>query len=460
MEVLRKAFKQALHPHINKFVSSVKDDHALIKSDIRGSKAHALMLAASGLIGSDEADQICAGLEQLEEEFAQGKRELNESYEDVHMNVEKYLEELIGEPALRLHTARSRNDQVALDLRLYILDKIDDLDSAIEQAQLALLTLANRYVDVVMPGYTHLQRAQPVLFAHVMHAFVEQLMRDRSRFQEAAVHTAVSPLGAGAQAGTSLAIQPQLSAQKLGLKKCFENSVDAVSDRDFVADFLYASSLTAIHLSQIAETFIIWSTREFNFIAFNDSVTTTSSLMPQKKNPDPLELIRAKSGIAVGELTNLLIVLKGLPIGYNRDLQETKPPVTRVAESLLSSLESLSIIVEAVQVNAEAMLQAASDPEIMTTDLVEYLVNKKVPFRKAHDAVSELIVFAREEKIALPQIKLSNYQKFAPEFTDDLFELFDPQHAVKSKESSGGTGPNVVHKALQSAHLRVTNCDT
>ena len=369
MQVLRKAFNQQLDPQVSDFVNCV---------DIRGSIAHATMLTSVGLLTAAQGANIIAGLEEITAELECGKFVLNEAFEDVHMNVEKRLEVVIGADALRLHTARSRNDQVALDMRLFILEQITAVKALIKYLQAALNECADKNKDVVMPGYTHLQRAQPVLFAHAMHAFVAMLDRDYERFDDAVKRTAVSPLGAGAQAGTALPIDPALSARHLGLPSIFVNSIDAVSDRDFVAEFLFASSLTSVHLSQLAETLIIWASQEFAFISLADNVTTASSLMPQKKNPDPIELVRGKTGAVFGELINILTTLKGLPLGYNRDLQETKPPAIKVSKDLCAALGTIAVVLANLTVNEAAMLEAASDPDMITTDLVEYLVLKGV----------------------------------------------------------------------------------
>ncbi len=320
MQVLRKAFNQQLDDLVGQFVNSVEADSALVEFDIAGSIAHARMLAVAGLLTEAQRDNIITGLQSVLSETRSGEFTLNPLHEDVHMNVEKRLEQLIGEDALRLHTARSRNDQVALDIRLYVLAQIRSLKEGLEKLQTSLLMCAQQNLHVVMPGYTHMQRAQPVLFAHAMHAFVQMLERDLGRFEDAGKRTSVSPLGAGAQAGTSLPIDPSMTAAYLGLSAVFANSIDAVSDRDFVAEFLFACSLAAIHLSQLAETLVIWGSSEFAFIKFADCVTTGSSLMPQKKNPDPVELVRGKAGTIFGELINVLTTLKGLPLGYNRDL--------------------------------------------------------------------------------------------------------------------------------------------
>ncbi len=449
MQVLRKAFKQPLSEVVTEFVACTHADAHLVKADLTGSIAHAQMLAEEGLISPSQGEAIQSGLNTLLAKAEEGKFELKVEYEDVHMNVEKQLEELIGSDALRLHTARSRNDQVALDLRLFTASAIDSLIDGLKFLQGSIVKSAKKHAEVVMPGYTHLQRAQPVLYAHAILAFHEMFSRDIERFTDCKKRTCVSPLGAGAQAGSGLPINPQSVAEKLGFPNVFSNSIDAVSDRDFAAEFLMACSLTAIHISQMAETLVIWSSSEFAFVELADNVTTTSSLMPHKKNPDPLEIARAKSGAVIGDLVNLLVTLKALPLGYNRDLQETKPPVINSAAIVADALKVMSCVVEAITVNAEKTMQAASDPALMTTDLLEYLVLKGVPFRQAHEQISELVADAREKNVLLPDIELTEYKTYSPQFEGDVFELFNPLLSVGAKKSRGSTGIEQVMYQLQ-----------
>ncbi|MBL0185385.1 MAG: argininosuccinate lyase [Candidatus Obscuribacter sp.] len=452
MQVLRKAFTQQLDQSVTAFVNSVDADEALIAVDIKGSITHATMLCQQGLLTEAQAANIVSGLNAILVEHQEGKFKLNPVFEDVHMNVEKRLEQLIGQDALRLHTARSRNDQVALDLRLFVLEQITQHQAQIQTLKSAVAQCALSNIDAVMPGYTHLQRAQPVHFAHAMHAFMEMLERDYSRFSDLAKRTAVSPLGAGAQAGTGLPIDPHLSAKLLGMPTCFNNSIDAVSDRDFVAEYLFTSSMCAVHLSQMAETFVIWATREFGFITFSDAVTTASSLMPQKKNPDPVEIVRGKAGAMMGELINVLATLKGLPLGYNRDLQETKPPAIKVSKELSGCLNVMAVAVQSMTVNSAVTLAAASDPDMITTDLVEYLVNKSVPFRKAHEEVSALVAYAREKSVPLSTLSLTEMQSFSGGYDADVMALFDPVVSVKAKTSHGSTGTAKVEAVVKSAN--------
>ncbi len=398
MQVLRKAFKQPLSDVVTEFVACTHADAHLVKADLTGSIAHAQMLQEEGLISPSQGEAIQSGLTTLLAKADEGTFQLKVEYEDVHMNVEKQLEELIGADALRLHTARSRNDQVALDLRLFTVSAIDSLIEGLKLLQSAIVKSAKQHVET--------------------------------------------------QAGSGLPINPQSVAAKLGFSKVFTNSIDAVSDRDFAAEFLMACSLTAIHISQMAETFVIWSSSEFGFVELADNVTTTSSLMPHKKNPDPLEIARAKSGAVIGDLVNLLVTLKALPLGYNRDLQETKPPVINSATIVYDALKVMSCVVDAITVNAEKTLAAASDPALMTTDLVEYLVLKSVPFRQAHELVSELVADAREKNVSLVEIELAEYKKYSTEFDNDVFALFNPSLSVSLKKSQGSTGTEQVNEAL------------
>lgn len=454
MEVLRKAFSQKLDDDVSAFVNCVEDDEDLIAIDIAGSLAHSQMLAQSGLLTSEQAINIQNGLQQLRTLYASGELTLKAEFEDVHMNVEKQLEVLIGPDALRLHTARSRNDQVALDLRLYVCESIDKNIALLKAFQTAFVDLASANLEVVMPGYTHLQRAQPVLFSHVMLAFVAMLGRDAERFTDARKRANISPLGAAALSGTSLPVNPALSAALLGMNGHFVNSMDAVSDRDFIVEYLSACALASVHISQIAETFILWATSEFGFVSFGDDVTTASSLMPNKKNPDPLELARAKSGTACGDLVNVLMVLKSLPLGYNRDLQDTKTPMLRTTKSLQASVKAMIKVLASTKLNSVTMKKAASDPFVIATDLVEYLVNKGVPFRTAHEQVSALLSYCRNEQIEPDNLTLEQMRSFSSQFDSAVFSLFNASGSANAKTSPGGTASTQVMSVLIDQHYR------
>ncbi|MCS6884274.1 MAG: argininosuccinate lyase [Acidobacteriota bacterium] len=435
MKVLRDAFCKDLDELVAEFVSCIEDDKYLLECDIRGSLAHVAMLEHKGLITPQQAANIRSGLETI---LTEGL-ELRPEYEDVHMNVEKRLEELIGQDALLLHTARSRNDQVALDLRLYVESQRQTVRRGLKALQATLLAQAERYVDCPMPGYTHLQRAQVVSFSHVLLAFYEAFERDHNRFDI----TLVSPLGACASAGTSLPIEPEYTAKLLGAQ-VFQNSIDAVSDRDFAVDFVYACAMTATHLSQMAETLIIWCSSEFNFIKLPDEVTTGSSIMPHKKNPDCLELVRGSAGQFIGELVNLLTTLKGLPVGYNRDLQSTKPTVIRAAKKLIDMLKVCTLVVAKLTVNKEAMLAAASDKSLYAVDLVEALVRAGVPFREAHSKVAKACALGKLSE------ELETYGLKAE-------ALADPARSLAAKSSHGSPSPEKIAERI--AYLKKTYGD-
>lgn len=448
MKALRKGFQQTLNPKVTSFVSSSKEDHALIEVDIKGSLAHAKMLNQCGLIDEQTYKQIYVGLAAIMQEFVGFDNCLQECYEDVHMNVEERLRELIGEKANYLHTARSRNDQVALDLRLFIVEKTKQILQLLDNLQIAIASSADKNAKAVMPGYTHLQRAQPILFAHALMAFHQMISRDAERFMHNLPRAAVSPLGAGALVGTSLPIDPKSCAEQLGLTNVFSNSIDAVSDRDFILDFAYAVTTTGIHLSQIAETLIIWASSEFNFIKLPDSLTTASSLMPQKKNPDVLELVRAKSGTLLGNLVSIFTILKALPQGYNRDLQETKLNAITTASVIEEALSVMVLVFEGLSLNDQNMAEAASDPSLFATDVVEYLVSKGMPFRQAHGVVS---MIAKQTEKPMDTFTLLELREFSDLFDDDYFSCFNPIGSTCAKTSDGGTGKAQVEKAVASA---------
>lgn len=440
MKVLRKAFSQPLDPVVTSFVSSIDEDKHIISADLDGSLAHVSMLETVGLITAAQAKKLKNGLAIIKDQFANGSFQLTQDCEDVHMNVEVKLEQLIGSDAKLLHTARSRNDQIALDMRLYIIQQIGGISWLVDELIETISNKADQYSDTIMPGYTHLQNAQPVSVGHALLSFVEMLKRDLERLKDCAKHTDCSPLGAGALAGSSLPIQPELSAKALGFSKTFDNSIDAVSDRDFICEFIFVCSMIALHLSQIAENLIIWTTKEFGFVTFSDAVTTTSSLMPQKKNPDPIEIVRAKAGAVCGDLMNVLMVLKAQPIGYNRDLQETKKPAINTANVISDSLKVLTLAISEMTVNGASTLEAASNPELFATDLVEYLVLKGMPFRQAHETVAEVVSLAREKSQSLKHLALSHYRQISPLFRDDIYDLYEPAASVARKTSPGGTG--------------------
>jgi argininosuccinate lyase len=434
-QVLRHGFTAPVDDLVLRYVASVDEDRHLLGCDIRGSLAHVAMLEKTGVLSPERAERIRGGLRQILEEGL----ELVVEREDVHMNVETRLEELIGEDAKLLHTARSRNDQVALDLRLFVDERQTELREALQALSLALTEKAEAHLGVVMPGYTHLQRAQPVLFSHVMLSFREAFARDAKRF----TIPLVSPLGACALAGTAVPTDPAFTAETLGASGVFANSIDAVSDRDFAAEFLFASALTATHLSQFAENLVLWCTEEFGFVRLPDELTTGSSIMPQKKNPDCLELVRGRAGQAVGELVNLLVTLKALPFGYNRDLQETKPPVIRVAQTLLDSIRVCELAVKKMTLREDSMRAAASDEYLFATDVAEYLVARGMPFREAHTRVSEVVKTGRKFSELTP----ADWESFG--IDPAVSKLLDADASVRTRTSPGGTAPERVRERIR-----------
>jgi argininosuccinate lyase len=436
---MRERFGRPADPFNQRFVASVEDDAKLARHDLAGSRAHAKMLRKVGLLRPAELQKILRALDQIERDLAAGRRRLDVAREDVHMNVENWLTELAGAAGARIHAARSRNDQVALDLRLYVREQIENLDRALATLCGTLVSKASAHRDWIAPGYTHLQRAQPIVFAHALLAFHDMMARDRARLADALKRVEVSPLGAGAMAGTSLPIDPASTARELGFGAVFSNSLDAVGDRDFAVEFVAATALLMTHLSQIAENLVLWSTAEFGFVELPDALCTTSSIMPQKKNPDMVELVRGKAGRVAGNLVDLLMTLKALPLGYNRDLQESKPPVFEAAETALASTHAITLAVGRMKVKRRALRAAASDPGLLATDLAEHLVRKGVPFREAHGIVAR---FVRD------RAKLSSLVKYSPAFADLRARELTPEKSVRSRTSAGGAGVDPVRRRL------------
>lgn len=431
MKVLRKGFKQPLNPVVSKFISSARDDQALIDCDIAGSIAHTKMLHSCGLISDQITHHLIHGLKQVKQYYQENNYELDEQFEDVHMNVEVKLKEFIGSDADYLHTARSRNDQVALDMRLFVSREAKKLKTALESLKESILEKASSSKNLAMPGYTHLQKAQPLAVPLVLDSFCEMFSRDQMRLDDVIKRTETSPLGAAALAGTSLPIDVNHTASELQFPAVYSNSLDAISDRDFVMDFLYACTTIGVHLSQVAETLILWFTKEFDFISLPDNLTTASSIMPQKKNPDGIELIRSKAGAPIGELVNVVTILKGLPQGYNRDLQDTKPGIIHVSKTMNQAIEVMAITFEHLQFNETKLEDSVSDAGLYATDLLEYLVKKGVPNRQAHEIVSTLAkTYSNIDKIPLDEFK-----KHSESFEQDLYSCFDSKTSIASKIS-------------------------
>ncbi len=425
--------------------ASIDFDRHLFAQDIAGSKAHASMLAAQGIITAADADKIAQGLDTILAEIESGKFKFSRALEDIHMNVESRLAELIGPSAGRLHTARSRNDQVATDFKLYIRDTIDGLDRSLADLQLALAEKALQYAESVMPGFTHLQTAQPVTFGHHLLAYVEMLSRDRGRLADARKRMNENPLGSAALAGTSFPIDRDMTSKALGFDRPTANSLDAVSDRDFVLETLSAASICAMHLSRFAEEIVIWTTPAFGFIALSDKFTTGSSIMPQKRNPDAAELVRAKAGKIIGALVQLLVVMKGLPLAYAKDMQEDKDGTIRALSDFSIVIAATAGMTRDLVADEKRMKSMAGDGYSTATDLADWLVRElNIPFREAHHITGAIVAKASGANLPLHRLSLADMQAVEPRITDDVFSVLSVSKSVASRTSYGGTAPKNV----------------
>ena len=436
--------------------ASIFFDRRLYRQDIAGSRAHCTMLVAQGILTEADGLAILKGLDQVEREITEGNFEYNAAKEDIHMHVEARLNEIIGEPAGRLHTGRSRNDQVALDFRLWLRDEIDALEPALRDLQTALLDRAEEYADAVMPGFTHLQIAQPVTFGHHLMAYVEMVSRDRGRFKDCRGRLNECPLGAAALAGTSFPIDRQATAQELGFDRPAANSMDAVAARDFALEYLAAASILSVHLSRLAEDIVNWSSAQFRFIDLGDGYTTGSSIMPQKRNPDAAELVRAKTGRVIGDLNALLVVMKGLPMSYSKDMQEDKEPVFEVADTLTLTVLATTGMIRDLSANREVMASAAGQGYATATDLADWLVRELgLPFRRAHHVTGSLVKLAEARGIDLDGLTLVDMQTIESGITDAVFEILGAANSVASRTSQGGTAPSQVRAAIAEARARL-----
>ncbi|MDE0824273.1 MAG: argininosuccinate lyase [Dehalococcoidia bacterium] len=431
----------------SRYTVSIDYDRRLYKQDIAGSTAHAKMLAKQGIISQEDATQITDGLALIEQEIREEKFPWDPALEDLHMNIESRLHQLIGAAAGRLHTARSRNDQVAVDLRLYTKATIMDLVKGLRGVQAALLGLAEKHQGVVMPGYTHLQRAQPVLFPHHMLAYFEMFQRDIGRFEDCHKRTDVMPLGSGALAGVAYQTDRDFLAAELGFSRISANSMDAVSDRDFVVEFLAVASVCMMHFSRMSEELILWSSGEFGFIRLSDEFTTGSSIMPQKRNPDFAELARGKTGRVYGDLIGLLTTLKGLPLTYNRDMQEDKEGFFDAADTLTTTLDVFQAMLPGMQLNEERVSSLASESQMLATDLADYLVGKGMPFREAHGIMRRLSRYCDDEHVSLQDLPLAEYQKMSDLFQNDVYDI-TAESSAAARDNPGGTAPTRVAAAL------------
>ncbi len=447
--VWSQRFDSALHPAIAQFNASLSFDIALIEYDITGSQAHAQMLGKVGIISPEEAQQIVDGLERIRQEYRNGTWQPSPEAEDVHFAVERRLTELIGAVGKKLHTARSRNDQVATDLRLYLRDQIRQIQRQLGTWQKTLISVAEQHLQTLIPGYTHLQRAQPVSLAHHLLAYWEMAQRDYQRLEDVLKRVNVCPLGAGALAGTTFAIDRHYTAELLGFAEVSRNSLDSVSDRDFVVEFLSASSLIMVHLSRLAEELILWSSQEFQFVQLSDRISTGSSIMPQKKNPDVPELVRGKTGRVFGHLQALLTVLKGLPLAYNKDLQEDKEAIFDTVATVKTCLDAMTItLAEGISFQTVNLEQAVHSDFANATDVADYLAQKGVPFREAYQLVGKLVKTCLQEGILLKDLSLARWQEVHPLFTADIYEVIAPRQVVARRNSYGGTGFAQVQQQL------------
>jgi argininosuccinate lyase len=434
---------------VDSFTESVSYDKLLWKYDVEGSIAHAKMLGKQKIIPKKDSDAIVKGLMEIAEDIKSGKFKFSKELEDIHMNIESALIKKIGSAGKRLHTGRSRNDQISLDMRLYLKEESKKITFLISKLQKTILKIAERNLNIIMPGYTHLQRAQPVLLSHHLLAYIEMLQRDKSRFEDTVKRMDTLPLGCCAISGTTLSTDRAYLAKVLGFKRISGNSIDAVSDRDFTIEFLSCSSLTMMHFSRLAEELVLWSSEEFKFIEISDEFATGSSIMPQKKNPDVPELIRGKTGRIYGHLMSLLILMKGLPLSYNRDMQEDKLPVFDTSETIKSCLLVLSEMMPKIKFNTERMTATAGEGYSTATDIAEYLVKKSIPFREAHEITGKIVMYCIKKSRDLKSLSLKELKAFTPVISKDIFPILDPAESVRAHSSFGGTSPSEVKRQIR-----------
>ena len=448
-------FTESTDAFVESFTASVEFDRRLYRYDIQGSRAHARMLCKVGVISTAECDAILGGLDQIEHAIEQGEFDWSVRLEDVHMNIEARLTAIIGDAGKKLHTGRSRNDQVATDLRLYLRDQIDAVCRELVRLQEGLLAVAEREFDTLMPGFTHLQVAMPVTFGHHLLAWFENLQRDRERMLECRTRVNVMPLGAAALAGTSFPIDRFYTAELLGFDRPAENSLDAVSDRDFVIEFCACAALLLTHLSRFSEELVLWASTQFDFIDLPDRFCTGSSIMPQKKNPDVPELVRGKSGRVIGNLVGLLTLMKGQPLAYNKDNQEDKEPLFDTVDTLLGCLRAFADMIPAMRVKADKMRLAAAGGYSTATDLADYLVRRGVPFRDAHEIVGAAVRLGIDSNRELSELSLAELEALSDKIENDVFQVLTPEGSVSSRDHFGGTAPQQVTAALERARKRL-----
>ncbi|MCU0597885.1 MAG: argininosuccinate lyase [Desulfobacterales bacterium] len=444
-------FDEKTDEGVEAFTSSINVDKRLYPYDIDGSIAHCRMLAKCGIITAEEASTLTQGLEAIRLEIQKGQFGFSDRLEDIHMHIESRLAELVGAVSQKLHTARSRNDQVALDVRLYLKDASRQVLSGLAELRKTLVGLAVKYIDMIMPGYTHLQRAQPVLFSHHLMAYYEMFERDAARFAEGMTRIDVMPLGSAALAGTPHPIDRHFTAGLLGFSKVSENSIDSVSDRDFMIEFLSSASICMMHLSRFSEELVLWSTAEFGFIELSDAFATGSSIMPQKKNPDVPELIRGKSARVFGSLVSLLVLMKGLPLSYNRDMQEDKAPLFDAADTLTSCIHIFNRMLSRMNVRSQVMGDAVLCGFMNATDMADYLVARGMPFREAHGCAGKAVAYALKNKKELHDLTLDEMKSFSGLIGDDIFQFLTPRAMIDRRRSWGGTATDNVRDAIQRA---------
>jgi argininosuccinate lyase len=438
---------------VEAFTASIDVDARLYRHDIRGSIAHAKMLAKQRIIPASDARKIVRGLQAVEREIDAGRFTFSQADEDIHMNIERRLIELIGPAGGKLHTGRSRNDQVALDMRLYLRDEVKNVLAGLQGLRRALAAAAEHHLDVIMPGYTHLQRAQPVLFAHHLLAYVDMFERDGERFNDSVRRINVLPLGSGALAGTAFPIDRTYVAKLLGFPRISKNSIDAVSDRDFLLEFIAAASILFVHLSRLADELVLWSSQEFGFVELPDDYCTGSSMMPQKKNPDVPELIRGKTGRVFGHLQALLTIMKGLPLAYNRDLQEDKVPLFDTVETVKTSVQIMSEVIAGMKVRQERMSSAVKDGFMNATDLADYLVERGIAFRDAHEITGKVVQFCLEQKKRIEELSLAELKRFSGKFDAAVYRYISAEAIIERRRAVGGTARRNVVRRLK--ELRV-----
>lgn len=448
-------FTSTAEEWVDEFGASISFDQELVLEDLDGSIAHVTMLGNCGIISAEDSAQIKKGLVELKERAIRNELDYSVELEDIHLNLESKLTEMIGPVGGKLHTGRSRNDQVATDMHLYLRKQIANIIELICEMQHALLDQAKEHIETIMPGYTHLQRAQPISFAHHLMAYFWMLERDKERYEESMKRINISPLGAGALAGTTFPIDRKLTAELLGFEGIYENSLDAVSDRDFILEFLSASSILMMHLSRLGEEIILWSSQEFRFIELDDAFSTGSSIMPQKKNPDMAELIRGKTGRVYGNLMGLLTVLKGLPLAYNKDMQEDKEGMFDTVKTVTGSLKIFAGMINTLKVNTNQMETATKNDFSNATELADYLSGKGVPFRESHEIVGQLVLTCVKKHCYLADLSLEDFKTAHPLFEEDIYVVLNPVTAVQRRNSAGGTGFEQIRIAIQSAENKL-----